>query len=129
MFQRNMLSPSSGAEGREPVRGRKYGIWLRTNRELQAGYREGAGYGVKKRSPCQGLVEGVVFLIWTGLYSLKWRMRGVRDLLREKPSSQLMLLGWNPISITSLVMWSMYLDLLASMMVQVYAVFSFSLKI
>jgi hypothetical protein len=41
------------------------------------------------------------------------RMRGFHDLLREKPSSLFMLLGWNSIYIASLMIWSIHLDFLA----------------
>jgi hypothetical protein len=44
-------------------------------------------------------------------------MRGFHDLLREKSSSLLILLGWSLISVASLAIRSIYLDLLARMLV------------
>lgn len=48
----------------------------------------------KENGSFQGSPEGIVFLLGAGLYSLRSRMRGFCDLLREKPASLLVLLGW-----------------------------------
>jgi hypothetical protein len=42
-------------------------------------------------------------------------MRGFYNLLRQKPSSLFILLGWSSISIASLMEWSMYLAFVARM--------------
>jgi hypothetical protein len=55
-------------------------------------------------------------------------MGGFHDTLREKPSSLLMLFGWSSISISSLIIWSTYLDFLVRILVlctMVYAVLSY----
>jgi hypothetical protein len=44
-------------------------------------------------------------------------MRGFYDLLRQKPSSLFISLGWSSISIASLMMQFMYLDLVGRMLV------------
>jgi hypothetical protein len=44
-------------------------------------------------------------------------MRGFHDLLKQKPSSLFILLGWSSISIVSLIMRSMYLGLVERMVV------------
>jgi pimeloyl-ACP methyl ester carboxylesterase len=49
--------------------------------------------------------------------SFKEQMRGFRDLLRQKTSSLFIVLGWSSISIASLMMQSMYLDLVERMVV------------
>jgi hypothetical protein len=56
-----------------------------------------------KNKPFQGSLDGLVFLLGVGLCSLRSQMRGFHDLLREKPSSLLMLLGWSSISVTSVM--------------------------
>jgi hypothetical protein len=49
--------------------------------------------------------------------SFRERMRGFHDLLGQKPFYLLVLLGWSSISIASLMMQSMYLGLVARMVV------------
>jgi hypothetical protein len=44
-------------------------------------------------------------------------MRGFHDLLRQKPYSLFILLGWSSISVTSPMMQSMYLGLVERMVV------------
>jgi hypothetical protein len=44
-------------------------------------------------------------------------MKGFDDLLWKKLSSLIMLLGWISLSVTSLMIWSVHLDFLASMLV------------
>jgi hypothetical protein len=72
---------------------------MRTNREpsgrLWRGLWSGRG---EENGPFQGLQESVVFLLGASLCSLSSQVRDCHDLLREKPSSLLMLLGWSSIS-------------------------------
>jgi hypothetical protein len=135
-FWRNMLSPSSGAEvtrqgirgliswrarveGREPV-GENMGKGMWTNRESW-GRLQGGGWVWSGRREENGLFqgspEGIMFLLGDGVCSLQLWVRGFRDLLREKPSSLLMLFRWSSICIASLMVRSMYLDLLARIVV------------
>jgi hypothetical protein len=51
------------------------------------------------------------------LRSFREQRRGFHDLLRQKPSSLFILLGWSSISIASLMMPSMYLGLVERMVV------------
>jgi hypothetical protein len=51
------------------------------------------------------------------LKSFREQMRGLHDLLRQKPSSLFMLMGWSSISTASLMMRSMYLELVVRMAV------------
>jgi hypothetical protein len=129
-FRRNMLSPwhfNAGKwrayigieEGWLKERGqserRIRGKRIHTKRSLQAGYRKG---GCKKRiGPLQGTLEGVMLLLIPPFRPLSSRMRGFYDLLRDKPSSLLLLSGWSSMSIASLMIRSMHLDFLARILV------------
>jgi hypothetical protein len=44
-------------------------------------------------------------------------MRGFHDLLRQKPSSLFMLMGWSSVSVAGLMMQSMDLDLVERILV------------
>jgi hypothetical protein len=58
-----------------------------------------------------------VFLLGASLCSLRSRMKCFHDLLREKPTSLLMLLRWSLISIASMMILYIYLDLLDRILV------------
>jgi hypothetical protein len=58
-----------------------------------------------------------VFLLGASLGSLRSQMKGFHDLLREKPTSLLMLLRWSLISIASMMILYIYLDLLDRILV------------
>jgi hypothetical protein len=60
-----------------------------------------------------GPAENVVLPSYEGgfLRSFRERMRCFYDLLREKPFFLFIILGWSPISVASLTMRSMFLDL------------------
>jgi hypothetical protein len=51
------------------------------------------------------------------LPSFREWIRGFHDLLRQRPSSLFIFLRWGLISVASLLMWSMYLNLMETMLV------------
>jgi hypothetical protein len=66
-----------------------------------------------------GPTENAVVPLYEGgfLRSFRERMRGFHDLLREKPFFLLILFRWRAISIVSLTMQSMFLDLVERIVV------------
>jgi hypothetical protein len=80
-------------------------------------------------APGEGIVCALIRAVWTGLRGLmenpdvlscdggflrsfREQMRGYHDLLRQKPSSMFVLLGWSSISVASLMVRSIYLGLM-----------------
>jgi hypothetical protein len=89
---------------------------------------EGVGRGLKDVSLSgrkhNSLATGASYFIWpcskldrASCYGafLREQMRSFHDLLRQKPSSLFILLGWSAISMASLTMWSLHRVLVASM--------------
>jgi hypothetical protein len=121
------------ADRREPIRGKEYGTRIRANREptvrFQGGTSIGRGLG-KGNGPFQGTPQCVVFWFAAGIWSRRSQMRGFHDLFEGEAIFPINVVRMELISIAFLMIRSMYLDILAKILVlcmiaQVSAVFSY----